>query len=63
MADVALGQQRRLEFPHDGGSVGRTGLTFLVLGPAGRFHPQIWGFQHSRGIWAPWGQSHVTHTG
>lgn len=61
MAEVVLAQQRRAEFPR--GSVGGTGLTFFVLGPAERFHSPVWGFLHSLGLGAPWGQSHVSHTG
>lgn len=62
MAEVVLGQQRRAEFPHDRGSVGGTGLTFLVLGPAERFH-SLRGFLDPCGLWSPWGQFHVSHTG
>lgn len=61
MAEVVLGQQRRVEFPRDRG--GGTDFTFLVLGPAERFHPPVWGFLHSGSLWAPWGQPHVSHTG
>lgn len=60
MAEVALGQKSTVEFPRDRGSVGGTGLTLLVLGPAERFLPPVRGFLHSGGLW---GQSHVSHTG
>lgn len=53
MAEVVLGQQKRVEFPCDRG--GGTDLTFLVLGPAERFHPPVWGFLHSPGLGHPGG--------